>query len=448
LCAIFKKYQGQNGIKGNALIKIQSESEARRLQDYFGNRLEQRLKLGMELKVPLKYFAEELTLGYQLTIPGLYEVLCKTPLLTKIEKKQLKEEAWSSLFTQVALNLRDEHGFDLDMLEEKIYQWFERLRAGNASGYKVLQYAMTNEDTADEALRDCMLALWYLFIDKEKMLEAVGVSIEKVRIPMFATYVMKNSHGFDYNQITGRLLWYALYDIEQQMRINSSISSNDSLIIPAFMQRRQVYRNFGLLDDDISSYFHIFAHSFIMSSSSTIVTLREVEVKEPFPFYSDVFALENPSVFSYLIDEIIRNMELRGHSLEQLPQSFPAIVCTSGRARSAALLFISRCAKMNPQCRVFYSGDLDLQGIQMWYHMREQFPGNIVGWRMDSQTYKNKVSDGERPELSQQDIKILEEIADELTQTMAKQGVKVYQEELGKEYRGDLLSMVKEALWC
>lgn len=448
MSAVFKKYQGQNGVRGQISVEIQSESEANRLQDYFANRLLQKLKPEGNLDIPLKYFAEELHEGYELTIPDLYEILYRVPLVTKPEQKQLKEHAWMSTFERASLALSslEEISFELDALEAVTYQWFERLKAGRALGYRTLKSALAHEKDANKVLQDCLLALWYLFMDKEKMLHGSGVTIGKIRIPMFAYYVMKDPHGFDWSQPAGRLLWYALDDIEQETKRSLQLPCNDNLIVPDFMRKRQVYRNFGLLDDDISSFFYLFAFNFTSSPRAPgITSLREVETKEPFPHYHTIYLFENPSVFTYLVDEIIIHMEASGYSLDQLPSSFPAILCTSGRARRAALLFIERCAKVNPECRVLCSWDMDLAGVQMMSHMQGQFPTNVAGWRMDAQTYLDKLSDKNHRPLLPKEIKQLEKIASDLTLSMAEEGIKIYQEGLGKEYKEDVLPAVDGA---
>lgn len=55
----------------------------------------------------------------------------------------------------------------------------------------------------------------------------------------------------------------------------------------------------------------------------------------PVPFYKSLYMIENPSVFSYLVDEIVNQFNMNDFSLEEIPKSFPALLCISGRPRSA-----------------------------------------------------------------------------------------------------------------
>ncbi|OLN30815.1 TIGR02679 domain-containing protein [Desulfosporosinus metallidurans] len=443
LKAIFKKYQGQSGVRGNAEIKASSLAEAQRLQNYFGNRVQRLIHSGSELHVPLKIFAEELQQGYKLTIPDLYEVLNNEPLLTKVEQKQLKETAWTHLFEQVSQDFEREHGFPLDNIVfcQETFNWFERLKTGTASGYRVLKSALRKGEDACSDLYKCIKALWHLFVGREVMFKELSVCVNRVRIPMFADYVTNDPHAFDWKMTAGRLLWYALNDIDNQMIKIGRKTASDKLVVPEYMQKRQIYRNFGLMDDDISSFSHVFAPHFTSGISPRTLNLSEILSYGKFPVYSVIYAFENPSVLSYLVDEIVQFLDLNGLSLEQIPENFPALVCTSGQSRSAAIAFITRCLDSNPDCPVYYSGDLDLPGLQMMWGIQERFSVNFEAGRMDVATYC-KLSDSAHLPFSVQDIKILKKSLDDLPKVMVELGVKVYQEEFAKDLKKDVMEVI------
>ncbi|WP_018306007.1 TIGR02679 domain-containing protein [Desulfitobacterium hafniense] len=446
LDAVFKKYQGQNGVRGNAKIRVSSSAEAQRLQNYFGNRLKRLIHPGTEVEVPLKVFAEELQLGYRLSIPELYEVLKGEMLLTKLEQRQLKEEAWTQIFIKVRMELQEKTEVDLDneVFRAETFDWLKRLQEGEASGYHVLRSAMNREEDAVDVLFCCLKGLWHLLIDKETMLEELSINVEKVRIPVFAAYVTptRDPHGFDWKETAGRLLWYALHDIDKQrIKIGQKLAS-EKLMVPEYMQRRQVYRNFGLMDDDISSFFNVFAPHFVVGNSPRTLNLREIQSSEDFPAYSALYAFENPAVFSHVIDELIHFLDTNGLSLEQIPEKFPALICTSGQPRSATLEFITKCLEANPHCPVRYSGDLDLQGVQMMCEVERQFTFNFEAVRMDDETYR-KHGDVNHLLLSFQDKAVLKRMGEGVSKVMVELGVKVYQEELVKDLTEDVLEAIR-----
>lgn len=446
LNAVFRKYYGQNGVRGNAAIKIQSAEEAQRLQDYFGNRLERRIRPDIEIEISLKYFAEELEQGYKLTIPDLYEILHGVPLLTRADQKQLRESAWEDLFDKVNAKLQNLHSEFVEksrILSEETFHWFERIKGGKAPGFMILKSAVNKDkEEANKALAYCMNALWYLLVDRETMLNEIASVNKKVEIPIFASYVTKRPHGFDWSELAGRLLWNALYDIDQQRIQLGRQNANGKLEVPEFMHRRQIYRNFGLLDDDISSFFHVFAHGFTTSRSLRTLNLREIEMMNPFPFYKSLYMIENPSVFSYLVDEIVNQFNMNDLSLEEIPKSFPALLCTSGRPRSATMMFVTKCLESNPGCTVHCSWDMDVAGVQMMHNMQEQFYARVEAWKMDAETYRSKHGDEQYVLLSPQDKKVLAKLSDRLSKVMVEVGIKVFQEEFARDLKNDMLQAI------
>lgn len=449
LTAVFKKYQGQNGVKGNAQIRVTSGAEAERLQNYFGNRLSRLIHPGTVVEVPLKVFAEELQLGYNLSIPDLYELLYNQTLLTKLEQRQLMEEAWNRLFEQVRLQLKEDVGFDLndENFRNVSFNWFERLQTGQVPGYRVLKNVLNKGEKAGEVLFLCMKGLWYLLVGMEAMLKELNISVNKVRIPVFAAFVTKDKdpdpHGFDWKESAGRLLWYALYNIDQQRVRAGQESTSENMIVPEYMQKRQVYRNFGLMDDNLSSFSHVFAPYFVSGTSPRTLNLGEIQTYGKFPAYLALYAFENPAVFSHIVDELVYFLDRSGLTLEQIPEKFPALVCTSGQPRSAALAFITECLKANPACPVRYSGDLDLPGVQMMWGMQKQFTVNFEALRMDVRNYRNH-SDLPHLLLSLQDKKVLEKEQDNLAKVMVELGIKVYQEELVQDLTEDVLEVIRQ----
>lgn len=446
LNAVFKKYRGQNGVRGNASIKVISIDEAKRLENYFANRIQNLIRPGTELKIPLIYFDEELNLGYGLTIPDLYEVLYDEPLLTKTEQRELKEVRWYSLFGEVSRKFKEKIGVPIENKEfsKKTFWWYERLKEGKAPGYRSLSYSLNKGDKAVDILLNCMEALWYLLMEKNVLLERVSGEENTgcVEIPVFASEITSDPHEFDRSNPSGILLLNALDEIYSQKQKMDDIRDRNALVIPDFMRRRQIFRSFGLYDDDISSFVHLFAPPYIENSAPRTINLREVTEYKKIPYYSEIYIFENPSVFSFLVREVIYFLDINRISLEDIADFFPALVCTSGRARNAALLFINECLKVNLKCKVYYSGDLDVPGVQMLKEMQNQFPENVEALKMDVKSYVEKANYNNLP-LSDVDCKVLSKMSSDLEKIMAQYGVKVYQEIYTKELKNELISIIK-----
>ncbi|UHA72767.1 TIGR02679 domain-containing protein [Paenibacillus sp. 481] len=448
LFAVFNKYKGQNGVRGNARFIVQTQAEAERLQDYFGNRVKQLIVPGAEVEVHLTIFAEELEQGYGLSIPELYEVLYSKQLLTKREQKNLKLTGWSDLFVQV------EQGFinkfklsttDLEEFTHKTFNWFYRLKNAESKGYGVLRNVFDKGASAYSDLLICLSALWHLLMRKEEMLKEKGISTGKIRLPYFAEHVTKDSHAFDKKNAVGRLVWHALYDIHiQRLKLNG-VGKNDITVVPNYLFERQIYRNFDVRDDDLSSISHVFVPHLINGTSPRTLNLREIEEIEQLPKYSSIYIIENPSTISHLVDETINYLNTNRLSLQQLPLDFPVLLCTIGQSRTASKVFIEKCLASNPDCIIYYSGDLDFPGIQMLYGMRNQFSAQFYAWRMDPFIYRKYVTPKSKP-LSDEELKFLEKSEGRLEKEMVQIGAKVYQESFGKELTEDWIKVIREVI--
>ncbi|WP_391573492.1 TIGR02679 domain-containing protein [Cohnella sp.] len=444
--AVFKKYRGQNGVRGHATIRVVSDAEAARLQEFFGNRLEQWIRPGVEVEVHLKVFAEEIALGYELDIPELYEVLYEMPLVTNAEKRQLRDTAWYGLFEKVEsrfLSHMKNSAYN-EIMSERTFGWFKRLNSGQAAGYRIVQHAMRKGNDPTRILFHCLKALWYLFVENEKMLVDMGSHVPWVRLPMLSEYITEGDpHAFDWKMPAGRLLWYALYDINNKHIKSGQKTANDHLLVSDLMKRRYIYRDSGIMADDISSYLHVFVPNELYGTTARTWNLSELLSRQDWFRPSDLYVLENPSVFSFLVDETIHFMETNGITKEQIPDNFPALMCTSGQARDAVKYFIYQYTENNSECIIHYSGDFDLPGVQM--QMKMEKLGKVELFRMDSVTYKKHIH-SRNLSLSEQDIKILEEMESDLSRTMVEERRKVYQEAITKELREDWIEVIKDSL--
>ncbi|MNI23509.1 hypothetical protein D3C73_770990 [compost metagenome] len=330
---------------------------------------------------------------------------------------------------------------ELKTFFQKTFNWFQRLKEGEARGYQGLITLFNRGSNVYSDLLTCLSALWYLLMKKDEMFKERGISTGKIRLPMFAAHVTEDSHAFDKKNALGRLLWSALYDISSQsLELNEKLN-NKVTTIPEYLFERQIYRNFDILDDDLSSISHVFVPQLVKGTSPRTLNLREIEEIKQFPTYSSLYIIENPSTISYLVDETIHFLSFNGFSLEQLPSDFPILLCTIGQARTASKVFIEKCLETNPSCTIYYSGDLDVPGIQMLNNMKEQFSAEFYAWRMDASMYRNYVAPRSKP-LSDVDLKILQDLESGLVQEMVQIKAKVYQELFGKELRNDWIKVL------
>ncbi|MCM3749257.1 TIGR02679 domain-containing protein [Paenibacillus pasadenensis] len=447
--AIFNKYRGQNGVRGKVNVSVASIDEAIRLQEFFGGRLERLIRPGSTIELHLKVFAEEIAQGYKLNIPELYEVLNNVPLVTNSERRQLQEHAWHTLFEQANNRFANYMGLSASnlKLEESTFNWLQRLHDGVAPGYRIVQHTMrTNTEDSVEIIFHCLKALWYLFVEDDKMLQDIGSSVPWVPLQIFAEFITeRDPHAFDKEFPAGRLLWHALDHIHTEQLKSGRITGNEHLLVPDFMKRRYIYRVSGILADDVSSYMHVFIPDEFYGITARTLNLNELHSSQNWFKPADLYIFENPSVFLFLVNETIHFFETNGIVLEQIPDCFPILVCPSGRARDACKYFIYQLLEFNPDCTIHYSGDFDLSGLQMKVNLEAL--GDIQVMRMDAVTYNEHVHP-QNQSLTQQDVTILGGMRGDLPKAMAKQKKKVYQEEITKELREDWIQVIKKVLKC
>lgn len=454
---IFKKYIGLERVSGNVKLENLSIEEAETLSGFFGKLMHP----GDELTVPVKKFLQEINRGYKLTIPLLYVVLEGRPLLTRSEQREYKEQQWALLFHRVNEYAKERYHMDLlqGSSSDAIYNWFNELRQGQALGSRVLQNVLRQDiSKAYEELAYCVDALYYLQNEMETKMQSKGKSFSWVCLPVFATQITDDAHAFDWKRSLGRLFWSALVNIDSRSFQTDSVVSSESLgaIVQvkqtfdeiASMDRRQIYRKAGIKDDDISSDVIVFAQPFTQFSAVSKLTLRQIEMMSVWPEYSALYVVENPSVFSTLVEEAIQILKIKEIPFEEVPPEFPIMICSSGQPSDAVTLFIRNCLLANTQCKMYYSGDFDLAGLQIAIGMEKRFRDAFLHWHMNSEIYKKYAQKG--LVFSEEEKKQLKELqvrwSRDMGIDMEKQGIKCYHEAIIHELNTDWINAVNQAL--
>lgn len=435
LDTVFSKYRSYGGGRGRIKLVISSPAEAQRIQAFFGPKIRGVLRTGDVLNVEVKMIEEELGKRYLLTIPSLYELLYQEPLLTKRQSMINADVEWESLFIKTIeilqnedyINIIDQNFCDLT------YDWLYRLwKKEPQSGYRILQLGIKNYSDTIESLMTCLRALWYLFMDWES-LERAGVIVSgKIYIPFLANYVARDAHALDSKKpLAGRLFFRALEDNYSQKKYENG--NPDPLdYVPTFMRARMIYRLYHLRDDSVSSFFHKFTLDVYESMKKETVNLSNIEEMHHFEINSNLFLIENPSVFHYLVDSLTNYVRANNLSPDLVEKRFPILICTSGCIRTAVLEFVRKCIAQNPKCRIYFSGDFDRAGIEMMEKLEEYFSKNVSPFQMNVKTYLSGL-DKKCRNLTEADKELLAGKCSELARTMALHGKKVYQESVAAE---------------
>ncbi|WP_168413079.1 TIGR02679 domain-containing protein [Bacillus salacetis] len=207
------------------------------------------------------------------------------------------------------------------------------------------------------------------FIRKEHMF---------IRIPLFAQKVTGNPHAFDRNAILGKMLLHLL-TVDQKNKEEGEISFSKTS-----EEENDLLGFYGLLRDDLWSFItcqNILAetdqglHPVWMAAQETgtvlNLPLKElIKVDKVYPYRGNaVWVVENSSVASTLMD---------------LAPTAP-VICTHGQVRIAGWRLIELLA--SSEVTIYYSGDLDPEGMLIADRLVGRFPEAVQLWRMDEKSY-------------------------------------------------------------
>lgn len=144
------------------------------------------------------------------------------------------------------------------------------------------------------------------------------------------------------------------------------------LIYQYRMQWRELLQCVGIVPDNISSLVHAFGirlkkqeiwhpayEAFCRCGEPYVLTMENLKgITEVQPVGTCVYIVENEMVFSYLMEQV------QGKNV--------SLLCTSGQPRYAALKLISLIVQSG--IPIYYSGDLDPDGIGIAEAVRKQNP--------------------------------------------------------------------------
>ncbi|MDR2904271.1 MAG: DUF2399 domain-containing protein [Clostridiales bacterium] len=196
-------------------------------------------------------------------------------------------------------------------------------------------------------------------------------------MPFFATEITKDPHYFDQGSIAFSLL------ISGFCFFSSEEYPNNAEELQTLMTK------FGLAKDLVSNQllvFHISAindgeiHQGIEYFNATnevlSLTLKNIKDYEKIIVRNNkLFVFENPSVFSAATDI--------------LAQKNISLACTSGNLKLAAIGFLDKIAENS---KIYYSGDLDPEGLKIADYLKERYQDSLVLWRMDQENYLHSLS--------------------------------------------------------
>ena len=250
-------------------------------------------------------------------------------------------------------------------------------------------------DSQTEALEGWKRLLWLC----AKIYNALPYRIgEKQYLAVFAARLTGNPHAFDHGTTEGGLL-YQVIQVDLKQR---EILVEASKIFPAY-QRQKSFLLSGILIDDISNYallsnvhaikkdgsWHKGMEGFCEEKNMVQVPLNVIAEWESIECQdNEIYVVENPSVFAMLCGKM-------------------SCMCMNGQPRLAGLMVLELLARSGT--KVYYSGDLDPEGLLIAQKLCQFYDGEFVYWHMNVEDYRACMS---KETLSERRMKMLDNITD------------------------------------
>ena len=407
------KWKSYGEIKGKIRLDNPGEEERRALEGLFSKRFGEG-----DIVFSMKQFENALqaTKYNGVGLTDLFEEYFNEPLMSnkqiEDDRRSKTDEFFEKLRQKIIEEIYEKRDRYDSNLENKYYflglEWFDNVSK------KVLLNAFSRQESTEEkenTIIGVCNAIEYLFGEgyKDRI---------PVRLAFLATKCLGNPHGFDRKVSGGRLLIRALREIQQKKegvnnlmlqpdgecfgtdglkatfeeddknRTEDSSAGDAEVILDLYIRN-------GIRPDDISSFTTLYGidllnsgvchpafRAFIERNEQYVVTLSNLQgVTEARPVNKKVFVVENQGVFSELC--------------ERCPNA--SIICTSGQFKTASALVLSLIVgekRVNGrEYEIYYSGDLDPEGMDIALRLKRLLGNELRFWHMDELDYEKSKSE-------------------------------------------------------
>lgn len=356
------KWKSYGKIAGNMEIKEPSEAEREVLGGFLGKDF-----YTGSIRFSMRQFEHALkeTRFSDVSLKEVLEAYFGEELSTNKEEEEHKRQEKERFLLSLTQTAKERWGPNSDA-----YIWLANAVHQKKFGYYLIlrEYETSPERTVQQVEKVCEALEWL----KEH---------KPVRMAVLGAEITRNPHAFDKNTVAGKLLIQAL------CCINGGIECNNAEEI------LMLYYNAGIQPDDISSFtaaygVHLYLENrehpaykeFIELGESYVITLSNLgSIKGADAENKIVYVIENQMVFSHLCEK------LRGREI--------AMVCTSGRIKTASWMLLDLLSRSG--CRFDYSGDFDPEGLSIAEKVLTRYPNLARVWCMDVEDYYLAISDEE-----------------------------------------------------
>jgi uncharacterized protein (TIGR02679 family) len=378
--ALYTKFIERGRIGGQVLLQGCTPEEQREIARFLGRPL----STSSDITIRLADFQQALNdSGFACDLPTLLRA--RFPELSHLTRPQQKEHRAQ----------RQQH------FSEQIEALIERLPTSSMGSVWLLQ-GKHGRDTQlrrykneDQATQQQLLHTLQIVTEA---LDHLPLPPQFQSLSHFALQRAGDPHFFDANTSGGRLFLSALMDLHDLHAFNTTRGQSEAPVVEQGYWRHLLYYEAGLLLDAISSTVAVFrlqsarhhngeADALITHAGSRVLVLplrQLLDWKELLPCSKHVYLFENPQVFEVIINNL----------LQMYPTAtLPTLVCTSGWPSVAAIRCLHLLIQAAPDMHLHYSGDFDLQGLQIAHYLLTSYPQQCQLWHFDPTSYQTALHD-------------------------------------------------------
>lgn len=405
-----KKWESYGRVTGTITLKRLSEGERRALGGIIGTSISAKEK---ETKLSFRRFEEGLqqTRYAPIVMKEVLEAYFEMPIYTNREKTEQLQQRKDNFFENTA-------GFFKENSSETsvTIEWITAMRNEKKYGYQILMKEFAQDsDCAANLMKNVGNAL---------------ISIDEMRdewklLAVFAAEISGNPHYFDRGSVAAQLLTHAIcFMLKCEEPRNA-------------YEWRECLQSVGILSDTIASMVHALGvhietseglhagfEAFCMRKEPYAITAENLKsVTAAKAENNKVYAVENEMVFLHLA--------------EKAKKSDATLLCTSGQLRMAAFKLLDILVQNGAE--VFYSGDLDPEGMDIADNLWKRYGNAIHLWHMAPEDYEKSISD---EMLSERQMVKLERLTNPIllrtADSLKQRGKAGYQEHLLSELSADI----------
>lgn len=423
--AFRKKWKSLGRASGCITLKDASENERRAIGGILGKTLQ-----GENIRVDFAKFEQGLqaTRFAPIDMKEVLEAYFGETLYTNQGEKQARDGQKKNFFDCAANALADTYGD-----ETAAVVWIREMSATKKYGYRqLIKEYNKDSDRASDLVQNIGTAL----VEIERLEKGDA----ELPLAVFAAEISGNPHYFDRGTVSGQLLQHAICFWK-----NSEFPANA-------YQWRELLLAAKLIPDNVSSLVH--AYGLHLQTESGLHPAYEAfcALREPYVITMEnlkgitgadaendrVYIVENEMVFCYLVEQFREKVGKEADVSDEPCGGELTMLCTSGQPRAVAQKLISLILRGGAE--IYYSGDIDPDGIGIADRLWQRYGEQIHIWRMSPEDYMLGIS-GE--EIGSNGMAKLENVSNPMLRQTAEcvraERKAAYQENLLENMLGDIM---------